>query len=38
MILAGRAYYDGVAKIGEIATGSPVSTELGKLTVHYLST
>ena len=38
MILAGRAYYDGVAKIGEIATGSPVSTELGELTVHYLST
>ncbi|KAB0398756.1 hypothetical protein E2I00_004745 [Balaenoptera physalus] len=28
MILAGKAYYDGVAKIGEIATGSPVSTEL----------
>lgn len=33
MILAGKAYYDGVAKIGEIATGSPVSTELGELTV-----
>lgn len=32
MILAGKAYYDGVAKIGEIATGSPVSTELGELT------
>lgn len=31
MILAGKAYYDGVAKIGEIATGSPVSTELGEL-------
>ncbi|KAM5301181.1 BAR/IMD domain-containing adapter protein 2-like 1 isoform 2-T2 [Glossophaga mutica] len=29
MVLAGKAYYDGVAKIGEIATGSPVSTELG---------
>ncbi|EPY89087.1 hypothetical protein CB1_000138008 [Camelus ferus] len=28
MILAGKAYYDGVAKIGEIAAGSPVSTEL----------
>ena len=34
MILAGKAYYDGVAKIGEIATGSPVSTELGELTIH----
>lgn len=34
MILAGKAYYDGVAKIGEIATGSPVSTELGELTVN----
>lgn len=33
MILAGKAYYDGVAKIGEIATGSPVSTELGELIV-----
>lgn len=32
MTLAGKAYYDGVAKIGEIATGSPVSTELGELT------
>lgn len=32
MILAGKAYYDGVAKIGEIAAGSPVSTELGELT------
>ena len=36
MILAGKAYYDGVAKIGEIATGSPVSTELGELTVRYM--
>lgn len=35
MILAGKAYYDGVAKIGEIATGSPVSTELGELTIHF---
>lgn len=34
MILAGKAYYDGVAKIGDIAAGSPVSTELGELTVH----
>lgn len=33
MILAGKAYYDGVAKIGEIATGSPVSTELGELII-----
>ena len=33
MILAGKAYYDGVAKIGEIATGSPVSTELGVMTL-----
>lgn len=33
MILAGKAYYDGVAKIGESAAGSPVSTELGELTV-----
>lgn len=33
MILAGKAYYDGVAKIGEIATGSPVSTELGEPSV-----
>lgn len=33
MILAGKAYYDGVAKVGEIATSSPVSTELGELTV-----
>lgn len=38
MILAGKAYYDGVAKIGEIATGSPVSTELGELTIHYSET
>lgn len=38
MILAGRAYYDGVAKIGEIATGSPVSTELGELTIRHLYT
>ncbi|XP_048351340.1 brain-specific angiogenesis inhibitor 1-associated protein 2-like protein 1 [Sphaerodactylus townsendi] len=29
MILAGRAYYDGVAKIGDIAVASPVSKELG---------
>ncbi|TKC48811.1 hypothetical protein EI555_019632, partial [Monodon monoceros] len=38
MILAGKAYYDGVAKIGEIASGSPVSTELGELTVRYIYT
>ncbi|KAM5229073.1 BAR/IMD domain-containing adapter protein 2-like 1 [Ctenodactylus gundi] len=38
MILAGRAYYDGVAKIGEIATGSPVSTELGHVLIEISST
>ncbi|KAF4015937.1 hypothetical protein G4228_007153 [Cervus hanglu yarkandensis] len=37
MILAGRAYYDGVAKIGEIATGSPVSTELGHVLIEISS-
>lgn len=36
MIMAGKAYYDGVAKIGEIASGSPVSTELGELAGHYI--
>lgn len=34
MILAGKAYYDEVVKIGELATRSPVSTELGELIVH----
>ncbi|GAB1290457.1 Brain-specific angiogenesis inhibitor 1-associated protein 2-like protein 1 [Apodemus speciosus] len=38
MILAGKAYYDGVAKIGEIASGSPVSTELGRVLVEISST
>ncbi|XP_016064263.1 PREDICTED: brain-specific angiogenesis inhibitor 1-associated protein 2-like protein 1 [Miniopterus natalensis] len=38
MILAGKAYYEGVAKIGEIATGSPVSTELGHVLVEISST
>nr|XP_058141773.1 brain-specific angiogenesis inhibitor 1-associated protein 2-like protein 1 isoform X2 [Dasypus novemcinctus] len=38
MILAGKAYYDGVAKIGEIATGSPVSTELGHVLIEMSST
>ncbi|XP_053069293.1 brain-specific angiogenesis inhibitor 1-associated protein 2-like protein 1 isoform X1 [Acinonyx jubatus] len=38
MILAGKAYYDGVAKIGEIATGSPVSTELGQVLIEISST
>ncbi|XP_055148324.1 BAR/IMD domain-containing adapter protein 2-like 1 isoform X2 [Symphalangus syndactylus] len=38
MILAGKAYYDGVAKIGEIATGSPVSTELGHVLIEISST
>lgn len=33
MILAGKAYYDGVAKIGEMASGSPVSTELGRVLI-----
>ncbi|ETE59269.1 hypothetical protein L345_15002, partial [Ophiophagus hannah] len=28
MVLAGRAYYDGIAKIGDIAVASPVSKEL----------
>ncbi|XP_045432768.1 brain-specific angiogenesis inhibitor 1-associated protein 2-like protein 1 isoform X4 [Pipistrellus kuhlii] len=38
MILAGKAYFDGVAKIGEIATGSPVSTELGHVLIEISST
>ncbi|XP_068940985.1 BAR/IMD domain-containing adapter protein 2-like 1 [Petaurus breviceps papuanus] len=38
MIVAGRAYYDGVAKIGEIATGSPVSTELGHVLIEISNT
>lgn len=38
MILAGKAYYDGVAKIGEIATGSPVSTELGHVLIEISNT
>ncbi|XP_031288347.2 brain-specific angiogenesis inhibitor 1-associated protein 2-like protein 1 [Camelus dromedarius] len=38
MILAGKAYYDGVAKIGEIAAGSPVSTELGRVLIEISST
>ncbi|XP_053327397.1 brain-specific angiogenesis inhibitor 1-associated protein 2-like protein 1 isoform X2 [Spea bombifrons] len=29
MVQAGRAYYDGVAKVGEMTTVSPVSKELG---------
>ncbi|XP_033022370.1 brain-specific angiogenesis inhibitor 1-associated protein 2-like protein 1 isoform X1 [Lacerta agilis] len=33
MILAGRAYYDGVAKIGDIAVASPVSKELGHVLI-----
>nr|XP_008122407.1 PREDICTED: brain-specific angiogenesis inhibitor 1-associated protein 2-like protein 1 [Anolis carolinensis] len=33
MILAGRAYYDGVAKIGDIAVASPVSKELGHILI-----
>ncbi|KAM4632378.1 BAR/IMD domain-containing adapter protein 2-like 1 [Discoglossus pictus] len=31
MVLAGKAYYDGVAKIGEMTTVSPVSKELGRV-------
>ncbi|XP_049760361.1 brain-specific angiogenesis inhibitor 1-associated protein 2-like protein 1 isoform X1 [Elephas maximus indicus] len=38
MILAGKAYYDGVAKIGEIATGSLVSMELGHVLIEISST
>ncbi|XP_033282506.1 brain-specific angiogenesis inhibitor 1-associated protein 2-like protein 1 isoform X4 [Orcinus orca] len=37
MILAGKAYYDGVAKIGESASGSPVSTELGHVLIEISS-
>ncbi|XP_067561658.1 BAR/IMD domain-containing adapter protein 2-like 1 isoform X6 [Pseudorca crassidens] len=37
MVLAGKAYYDGVAKIGEIASGSPVSTELGHVLIEISS-
>ncbi|XP_053132764.1 brain-specific angiogenesis inhibitor 1-associated protein 2-like protein 1 isoform X2 [Hemicordylus capensis] len=33
MIVAGRAYYDGVAKIGDIAVASPVSKELGHVLI-----
>ncbi|KAM5131285.1 BAR/IMD domain-containing adapter protein 2-like 1 [Callospermophilus lateralis] len=38
MILAGKAYYDGVAKMGELATGSLVSTELGHVLIEISST
>ncbi|KAG8513672.1 Brain-specific angiogenesis inhibitor 1-associated protein 2-like protein 1 [Galemys pyrenaicus] len=37
MILAGKAYYDGVAKIGEMANGSLVSTELGHVLIEISS-
>lgn len=30
MVMAGRAYYDSLAKIGDISADSPVSKELGK--------
>lgn len=30
MVVAGRAYYDSLAKIGDISADSPVSKELGK--------
>uniref|UniRef100_A0A8D0G614 BAR/IMD domain-containing adapter protein 2-like 1 n=1 Tax=Sphenodon punctatus TaxID=8508 RepID=A0A8D0G614_SPHPU len=33
MVQAGRAYYDGVAKVGELATVSPVSKELGHVLI-----
>ncbi|KAJ6659767.1 hypothetical protein lerEdw1_018483 [Lerista edwardsae] len=33
MVLAGRAYYDSVAKIGDIAVASPVSKELGHVLI-----
>lgn len=38
MILAGKAYYDEVVKIGELATRSPVSTELGHVLIEISST
>ncbi|KAI5945423.1 BAR/IMD domain-containing adapter protein 2-like 1 isoform X1 [Manis javanica] len=38
MVLAGKAYYDGVAKVGEIATSSPVSTELGHVLIEISNT
>ncbi|XP_071976588.1 BAR/IMD domain-containing adapter protein 2-like 1 isoform X2 [Engystomops pustulosus] len=31
MVLAGRAYYDGVARVGDLAKASPVSKELGQV-------
>nr|XP_013806408.1 PREDICTED: brain-specific angiogenesis inhibitor 1-associated protein 2-like protein 1 isoform X2 [Apteryx mantelli mantelli] len=33
MIVAGRAYYDSLAKIGDISADSPVSKELGQVLV-----
>lgn len=30
MVVAGRAYYDSLAKIGDISAESPVSKELGE--------
>ncbi|XP_070617357.1 BAR/IMD domain-containing adapter protein 2-like 1 [Erythrolamprus reginae] len=33
MVLAGRAYYDGIAKVGDIAVASPVSKELGHVLI-----
>lgn len=30
MVVAGRSYYDSLAKIGDISADSPVSKELGK--------
>ncbi|KAL7979239.1 hypothetical protein Chor_015263 [Crotalus horridus] len=33
MVLAGRAYYDGIAKIGDTAIASPVSKELGHVLI-----
>ncbi|OXB56159.1 hypothetical protein ASZ78_005097 [Callipepla squamata] len=33
MVVAGRLYYDSLAKIGDISAGSPVSKELGQVLV-----
>ncbi|XP_008290641.1 brain-specific angiogenesis inhibitor 1-associated protein 2-like protein 1 [Stegastes partitus] len=34
MTLAGKAYFDAVAKVGENATVSPVSRELGEFLIY----
>nr|XP_033819120.1 brain-specific angiogenesis inhibitor 1-associated protein 2-like protein 1 isoform X2 [Geotrypetes seraphini] len=38
MVQAGRAYYDGVAKVGEMTTVSPVSKDLGQVLVEISNT